>query len=48
MQGWVDADEAGVPSYEDVVGVHDEEDEVYDDHADQFEAAYNFRFEVST
>ena len=47
MQGWVDADEAGVPSYKDIVGVHDEEDEVYDDQADQFEAAYNFRFEVS-
>lgn len=46
-QGWVDAEEAAVPSYEDVVGAHDDEDEAYDDQADQFEAAYNFRFEVS-
>ncbi len=47
VQGWVDAEEAGVPSYEDIVGVHDDEDEAYDDQADHFEAAYNFRFEVS-
>lgn len=46
-QGWVDAEEAEVPSYEDIVGVHDDEDEAYDEQADQFEAAYNFRFEVS-
>ena len=47
-QGWVDAEEAEVPSYEDIVGVHDDEDEAYDNQADQFEAAYNFRFEVSS
>ena len=35
-----------VPSYEDIVGVHDDEDDAYDEQADQFEAAYNFRFEV--
>ena len=46
-QGWVDAEEAEVPSYEEIVGAHDDEDEAYDDQADQFEAAYNFRFEVS-
>lgn len=43
----MDAEEAQVPSYEDIVGVHDDEDEAYDNQADQFEAAYNFRFEVS-
>lgn len=48
IQGWVDAEEAGVPSYQDIVGVHDDEDEAYDEQADQFEAAYNFRFEVSS
>ena len=47
MQGWVDADEAGLPSYEEIVGVHDDEDEAYGEQADHFEAAYNFRFEVS-
>ncbi|KAL0032245.1 hypothetical protein WJX79_000491 [Trebouxia sp. C0005] len=44
-KGWVDADEAGLPSYEEIVGVHDDEDEAYDEQADHFEAAYNFRFE---
>ena len=48
LQGWVDAEEAEVPSYEDIVGAHDDEDEAYDNQADQFEAAYNFRFEVSS
>lgn len=47
LQGWVDADEVAVPTYEDIVGAHDDEDEAYDEQADQFEAAYNFRFEVS-
>ncbi len=47
VQGWVDADEAGLPSYEEIVGVHDDEDEAYGEQADHFEAAYNFRFEVS-
>ena len=47
VQGWVDADNEGVPAYEIIVGAHDEEDEAYDEQADQFEAAYNFRFEVS-
>lgn len=42
----MDAEEAEVPSYEDIVGAHDDEDEAYDNQADQFEAAYNFRFEV--
>lgn len=44
-KGWVDADEAGLPSYEEIVGVHDDEDEAYGEQADHFEAAYNFRFE---
>ena len=43
----MDADEAGLPSYEEIVGVHDDEDEAYGEQADHFEAAYNFRFEVS-
>lgn len=47
-QGWVDAEEAEVPSYEDIVAAHDDEDEAYDNQADMFEAAYNFRFEVSS
>lgn len=42
----MDVEEAEVPSYEDIVGAHDDEDEAYDNQADQFEAAYNFRFEV--
>ena len=48
LQGWVDADTEGVPAYEEIVGAHDDEDEAYDEQADQFEAAYNFRFEVSS
>lgn len=44
-KGWVDADTEGVPAYEEIVGAHDDEDEAYDEQADQFEAAYNFRFE---
>ncbi|DBA96751.1 TPA: hypothetical protein ACH3X1_015590 [Trebouxia sp. C0004] len=44
-KGWVDADEAGLPSYQEIVGVHDDEDEAYGEQADHFEAAYNFRFE---
>ena len=47
-QGWVDAEEEAVPSYEDIVGAHDEEDDAFDEQADQFEAAYNFRFEVGS
>lgn len=43
----MEAEEAVVPSYEDIVGAHDDEDDAYDEQADQFEAAYNFRFEVS-
>lgn len=45
-QGWVDQDEEGIPSYQDIVGAHDDEDEEFDEKADQFESAYNFRFEV--
>ena len=43
----MEAEEADVPTYQDIVGAHDAEDEAYDEQADQFEAAYNFRFEVS-
>ena len=46
LQGWVDEDEEGLPSYQDIVGAHDDEDEEFDEKADQFESAYNFRFEV--
>ena len=35
-----------MPSYHDIVGAHDDEDEEFDEKAEQFESAYNFRFEV--
>ncbi|KAK9809843.1 hypothetical protein WJX72_000250 [[Myrmecia] bisecta] len=43
-KGWVDREGGYVPSLEEVVE-EAEEDEAYLEHADQFEAEYNFRYE---
>ncbi|CAG8674196.1 16065_t:CDS:10, partial [Funneliformis mosseae] len=45
-RGWIDKDSDKVPSYDELIAEHhDEEDEKFEEAVDQFESKYNFRFE---
>ncbi|RHZ78788.1 hypothetical protein Glove_156g13 [Diversispora epigaea] len=45
-RGWIDKDSTRIPTYEELITEHhDEEDEQFDEAVDNFESKYNFRFE---
>ncbi|CAG8642457.1 2699_t:CDS:2, partial [Acaulospora colombiana] len=43
-RGWIDKDSAKIPSYEELITEHEDEEQ-FDEAVDNFESQYNFRFE---